>query len=104
MLLYRVVERFGSDVKTQSLKGVVVDDDDYKTIFWAMKRASERSGHDMAAAKNAPLPNIEEIKEEVSALDSYCDREYPKLCVSGLAHSGFRYGHVLKRSAYIIAN
>ena len=42
VLLYRVVERFGSDVKTQSLKGVVVDDDDYKTIFWAMKRASER--------------------------------------------------------------
>ncbi len=33
-----------------------------------------------------------------------CAREYPKLCVSGLAHSGFRYGHVLKRSAYIIAN
>ena len=43
VLLYRVVERFGSDVKTQSLKGVVVDDDDYKTIFWAMKRVSERS-------------------------------------------------------------
>ena len=71
VLLYRVVERFGSDVKTQSLKGVVVNDDDYKTIFWAMKRASERSGHDMPAAKNAPLPKIEEIKEEVSMLDTY---------------------------------
>lgn len=71
VLLYRVVERFSSDVKTQSLKGVVVNDDDYKTIFWAMKRASERSGHDMAAAKNAPLPKIEEIKEEVSMLDTY---------------------------------
>ena len=74
VLLYRVVERFGSDVKTQSLKGVVVDDEDYKTIFWAMKRASERSGHDMAAAKNTPLPMIEEMKEEVTALDSYRDK------------------------------
>ena len=71
VLLYKVVERFGSDVKTQSLKRVVVDDDDYKTIFWAMKRVSERSGHDMAAAKNAPLPKIEELKEEVSTLDMY---------------------------------
>ena len=74
VLLYRVVERFGSDVKTQSLKGVVVSDDDYKIIFFAMKRASERSGHDMAAARNAPLPKIEEIKEEVSMLDTYRDQ------------------------------
>ena len=66
-MLSKVVERFGSDVKTQSLKGVVVVDEDYKTIFWAMKRASERSGHDMAAAKNIPLPKIEEVK----ALDDY---------------------------------
>ena len=63
VLLSKVVERFGSDVKTQSLKGVVVADEDYKTIFWAMKRASERSGHDMAAAKNIPLPKIEELKK-----------------------------------------
>ena len=26
------------------------------------------------------------------------------LCVSGLAHWGFRYGQALKRCAYIIAN
>ena len=32
------------------------------------------------------------------------ERECPKLCVSGLAHWGFRYGQALKRSAYIIAN
>ena len=58
-------------MKTQSLKGVVVDDEDYKTIFWAMKRASERSGHDMAAAKNIPFPEIEDLKKEVTALDGY---------------------------------
>ena len=71
VLLSRVVERYGSDVKTQSLKGVVVDDEDYKTIFWAVKRASERSGHDMAAAKNLPVPKIEDLKKEVTALDEY---------------------------------
>ena len=74
VLLYRVVERFGSDVKTQSLKRVVVDDEDYKTIFWAMKRASERSGHDMAAAKNMPVPKVGEMKGEVTALANYCDK------------------------------
>ncbi len=71
VLLSRVVERFGSDVKTQSLKRVVVNDEDYKTIFWAMKRVSERSGHDMAAAKNAPVPKIEDLKKEVTELDKY---------------------------------
>ena len=71
ILLCRVVERFGSDVKTQSLKGVVVEDEDYKTIFWAMKHASERSGHDMAAAKNLPLPKISDLKDEVTMLDNY---------------------------------
>ena len=71
MLLFRVVEQYGSDVKTQRSKGVVVDDEDNKTIFWAMKRASERSGHDMPAAKNIPLPKIEDLKKEVTALDDY---------------------------------
>ena len=74
VLLSKVVERYGSDVKTQSLKGVVVNDEDYKTIFWAMKRVSERSGHDMAAAKNIPVPKIEDLKEEVAELDNYRDK------------------------------
>ena len=32
------------------------------------------------------------------------DRECPELCVSELAHAGFRYGHALKRSSNMIAN
>ena len=71
ILLFKVVERYGSDVKTQRLKGVVVNDDDYKKVYWAMKRASEYSGHDIAAGKNLPLPNIEDLKKEESALDQY---------------------------------
>ena len=74
ILLYKVVQRFGSDVKTQNLKRVVVDDEDYKEIFWAMKRVSERSGHDMAAAKNMPLPKIEDMKRDIEALKAYRDK------------------------------
>ena len=71
VLLGKVVERFGSDVRTQSLKGVVVDDDDYKTIYWAMTKASEHSGHDTPAAKNLPLPDIDEMKTDIAVLDKY---------------------------------
>ena len=71
ILLYKVVQRFGSDVKTQNLKRVVVDNEDYGKIFWAMKRVSERSGHDMPAAKNMPLPKIEDMKEDIRVLDTY---------------------------------
>jgi len=71
LLLGQVVERFNTDVKTQSLKGVVVEDDDYAKIYWAMKRASERSGHDMAAAKNAPQPKPEDMKADLKELDDY---------------------------------
>ena len=31
------------------------------------------------------------------------DRECHELCVSGLAHAGFRYSHALKRSSNIMA-
>lgn len=71
MLLSRVVERYGSEVKTQSLKRVEVTDEDYKTIFFAMKRASERSGHDMAAAKNMPFPRIDDLKTDLMHLSEY---------------------------------
>ena len=71
VLLCNVVKRFDSDVKTQSLKGVVVDNEDYRVIFWAMKRASERSGHDMAAGRNMPLPTTKEMKDQVNELDRY---------------------------------
>jgi AAA domain len=71
VLLGKVVERFNTDIRTQSLKGVVVDDDDYKTIYWAMKHVSERSGHDMAAGRNVPVPKPEEMKSDLKAIDDY---------------------------------
>lgn len=71
LLLGKVVERFNTDVRTQSLKGVIVDDEDYKKVFWAMKRVSERSGHDMAAARNVPVPKPDDLKADLKAIDDY---------------------------------
>ncbi|WP_244571366.1 hypothetical protein [Mesorhizobium carmichaelinearum] len=71
ILLGKVVERFSSDVKTQSLKGVVVEDEDHKRIYWAMKRVSERSGHDMAAAKAIPVPTPADMKGDLDGIDQY---------------------------------
>ncbi len=71
VLLYGTVERFNSDVKTMRLKGVIVADEDYRKVFWAMKRVSERSGHDMAAGKNTPIPTPDEMKKDIEELDTY---------------------------------
>ena len=71
VLLGKVVERFNTDVRTQSLKGVVVEDKDYKTIYWAMKRVSERSGHDMAMGKAAPVPTPIDMKADLDEIDAF---------------------------------
>lgn len=70
-LLNNVVGRFDSDVRTQSLAGVIVEDSDYETVFWAMKRASENSGHDKASGNTVPLPKNEEILEDVKKIDDF---------------------------------
>lgn len=71
VLLGKVVERFNSDVKTQSLRMVVVEDEDHKQVYWAMKRVSERSGHDMAAGKAIPVPTPGEMKSDLDVIDTY---------------------------------
>jgi ABC-type transport system involved in cytochrome c biogenesis ATPase subunit len=71
VVLNKTIERLVPDVKTQSLKGVAVTDDDYRIIFFAMKRASERSGHDMPAARDMPAPTPAEMQADVDALDSF---------------------------------
>ncbi|MEH2468769.1 energy-coupling factor transporter ATP-binding protein EcfA2 [Nitrobacteraceae bacterium AZCC 2161] len=71
VLLGKVVERFSSDVRTQSLKLVSVEDDDHKIVFWAMKRVSERSGHDMAAYKSIPVPTPDDIELDLQTISQY---------------------------------
>ena len=51
------------------------------------------------------LPSHYEAMRQVHAkLSDWSPWECHELCVSGLAHAGFRYGHALKRSSNTIAN
>lgn len=70
-LLGKVVERYSSAVQTQSLRNVIVGDDDHKTVFVNMKRVSKYSGHDQAGADQLPLPKKDEILKEINAIDDY---------------------------------
>jgi hypothetical protein len=56
---------------TQSLKGAQVDDEDYRRIFFGMKRASEFSGHDKSRARQLSQPDPDEIKRDLDELRSY---------------------------------
>ncbi|WP_374275849.1 AAA family ATPase [Brevundimonas sp.] len=71
ILLNKVVERYTPDVRTQSLKGVVVENTDYKTIYFAMKRASEFSGHDQPAGKQIAIPSPEDMKADITVIHDY---------------------------------
>lgn len=71
IVLNKTVQRLVPDVMTQSLAGVIVSDEDYKTIYFAMKHVSERSGHDMPAGRDIPVPSPTEMLADVQALDSF---------------------------------
>ena len=36
-----------------------------------MKHVSERSGHDMAAGRNVPVPEPDEMKSDLKTIDEY---------------------------------
>jgi hypothetical protein len=71
VLLCSVVERFTSGVKTQSLRDLSVEDADYQVIFAAMSRVSEYSGHDMAAGRQIPVPDQEDMRRDLENLDKF---------------------------------
>lgn len=71
VVLYKTVERLVPDVMTMRLKRVVVSDADYQTIFFAMKRASERSGHDMATGRPISLPTPDDMSADIEILDAF---------------------------------
>lgn len=70
-LLNSVVSRFQSGVQTQSLRGVLVEDEDYRKIFFAMKKASTFSGHDTAVSRQTSPPSQEEMKRDIEELRTY---------------------------------
>jgi energy-coupling factor transporter ATP-binding protein EcfA2 len=70
-LLNDVVGRFQPGVATQSLKGVEVTDADYTKIFFAMKKASEFSGHDRAAGRPPVVRSKDEMRNDLGELWTY---------------------------------
>lgn len=70
-VLAKTVVRFVPDVMTGRLKEVTVTDEDYRTIFFAVKRASERSGHDMSAGRDIPQPSPHEMEEDLKVLHEF---------------------------------
>lgn len=71
ILLNAVIERFGTDVRTQSLKGVEVTDEDYRVVFKGMKRASEYSGHDRAAGRQLDPPTKDQMRSDLDELRAF---------------------------------
>jgi energy-coupling factor transporter ATP-binding protein EcfA2 len=72
LVLNKTVVRFVPDVMTQRLKEVGVDDNDYKTIFHAMKQVSERSGHDMSYGRDIPSPRPNDMADDFELLEDFC--------------------------------
>ncbi|MHB8869728.1 MAG: AAA family ATPase [Thermoleophilia bacterium] len=71
-LLRMVVSPFTKAVQTQQLKGVLVEDDDYHTVFWAMKRASDHTdAHRTPAGAQASIPSNEQIARDIEELDQF---------------------------------
>lgn len=70
-LLNGVVGRFQPGVQTQSLSGVAVTDDDHRRVFFAMKRASEYSGHDWAKGRLPSVPKMQEMQAAIAETRAY---------------------------------
>lgn len=71
LVLAKTVVRFVPDVMTGRLKDVTVTDEDYRIIFFTMKRASERSGHDMSAGRDIPQPSPDDMEVDLKMLDDF---------------------------------
>lgn len=71
IVLNQTVQRLVPDVMTLRLKGVIVSDDDYKTIYFAMKHVSERSGHDMPTGRDIPVPPPDEMLADILTLENF---------------------------------
>ncbi|WP_242093152.1 AAA family ATPase [Aestuariivivens sediminicola] len=73
LILNRTVQRFGREIQTKRLK-IVIDltDDDYQIVDDNMTKCSKFiNGHDSAGALIEEMPDSEEIKTDINALESY---------------------------------
>jgi energy-coupling factor transporter ATP-binding protein EcfA2 len=71
LVLNKTIVRFVPDVMTQRLREVGVDDEDYRTIYHAMKHVSERSGHDMSYGRDLPQPKPSDMVDDLKVLEDF---------------------------------
>jgi energy-coupling factor transporter ATP-binding protein EcfA2 len=84
-VLNKTVERLVPDVMTKRLNGVIVTDDDYRTIYLAMGRVSERSGHDMPVGRDIAVPTPAEMVQDIQALRAF-NSDYRTRRKAAMAH------------------
>ena len=65
-----VVKRFRYGIHTQSLREVMVSDDDYMTIERGVSRASN-AVHDQAEGRGFSLPTPDEMEKDLKQIDDY---------------------------------
>jgi len=71
-LLFKTILRHGSEVQTQRLRYVSVEDNDYKIIYLAMADCSTwMIGHDKSKALNVDRPNPQTILKNIEELSEY---------------------------------
>lgn len=72
-LFNQVVMRFQPGVQTLRLKGVVVENEDYRRIFVEMAKCSRNSGHDRARGLQQSEPTPDELAADVTNMEKYLD-------------------------------
>ena len=70
-LLNGVVGRFQPGVATLSLRGVEVTGEDHAKIFFAMKKASEHSGHDRPVGRQPTVRTKDDLQRDLTELSGY---------------------------------
>lgn len=71
ILFNKVILRFGPEIKTQSINGVSVEDEDYKEIYISMSKCSEIASHDISPAINKPVPLPDELRNDIASLRNF---------------------------------
>lgn len=70
VLFNGVIQRFNEGVSTQSLRGVVVEDMDYREIDTGMTKSSKFE-HDAAASAQLPTPHPDELNADIERLETW---------------------------------
>ena len=73
VLLCKIVERYRPSVQTQQIQKLSdITDEDCRYVVTVMTKCSRwLRGHDQAAADRAPIPEADELKHDIEALDSW---------------------------------